>query len=34
MRSLTEDYLYAIAGHILVSPKIIAEKWGGGKIYY
>jgi len=34
MRSLTEDDLYAIAGHILVSPKIIAEKWGGGKIYY
>jgi photosystem II cytochrome c550 len=34
MRTLTEDDLYAIAGHILVSPKIIAEKWGGGKIYY
>jgi photosystem II cytochrome c550 len=34
MRSLTEDDLIAIAGHILVQPKIIAEKWGGGKIYY
>jgi len=34
MRTLTEDDLYTIAGHILVSPKILAEKWGGGKIYY
>lgn len=34
MRSLTEDDLYTIAGHILVQPKIVAEKWGGGKIYY
>lgn len=34
MRSLTEDDLYAIAGHILMQPKIVAEKWGGGKIYY
>ena len=34
MRTLTEDDLYAIAGHILVQPKILAEKWGGGKIYY
>ena len=34
MRSLTDDDLYAIAGHILVQPKIVAEKWGGGKIYY
>jgi photosystem II cytochrome c550 len=34
MRSLTEDDLYAIAGHILLQPKIVAEKWGGGKIYY
>jgi len=34
MRTLTEDDLYSIAGHILVSPKILAEKWGGGKIYY
>lgn len=34
MRSLTEDDLYAIAGHILIQPKVVAEKWGGGKIYY
>ena len=34
MRSLTEDDLYAIAGHILIQPKIVSEKWGGGKIYY
>jgi len=34
MRSLTEDDLVAIAGHILIQPKIVAEKWGGGKIYY
>ena len=34
MRTLTEDDLFAIAGHILLQPKILAEKWGGGKIYY
>ena len=34
MRSLTEDDLVALAGHILTQPKIVAEKWGGGKIYY
>ena len=34
MRSLTDDDLYAIAGHIMLSPRILAEKWGGGKIYY
>jgi photosystem II cytochrome c550 len=34
MRTLTEDDLFAIAGHILTQPKIVAEKWGGGKIYY
>ena len=34
MRSLTDDDLYAIAGHIMLSPKIVTEKWGGGKIYY
>jgi photosystem II cytochrome c550 len=34
MRSLSEDDLFAIAGHILLSPKILSEKWGGGKIYY
>ena len=34
MRNLSEDDLYAIAGHILIQPKIVSEKWGGGKIYY
>ena len=34
MRSLSEDDLIAIAGHILIGPKIVSEKWGGGKIYY
>jgi photosystem II cytochrome c550 len=34
MRSLTDDDLTAIAGHILLQPKVLAEKWGGGKIYY
>jgi photosystem II cytochrome c550 len=34
MRSLTDDDLATIAGHILLQPKILAEKWGGGKIYY
>ena len=34
MRSLTDEDLFAIAGHILVQPKVVNEKWGGGKIYY
>jgi photosystem II cytochrome c550 len=34
MRSLTDEDLYAIAGHIMLSPRILTEKWGGGKIYY
>jgi photosystem II cytochrome c550 len=34
MRALSDDDLFAIAGHILVQPQIISEKWGGGKIYY
>ena len=34
MRNLTDEDLFAIAGHILMQPKIAAEKWGGGKIYY
>ena len=34
MRSVTDDDLYAIAGHILLQPKIVTEKWGGGKIYF
>nr|UEQ12170.1 photosystem II cytochrome c550 [Batrachospermum sp.] len=34
MRNLTDDDLLTIAGHILVQPKVVLEKWGGGKIYY
>jgi photosystem II cytochrome c550 len=30
----TDEDLTAIAGHILLQPKIVTEKWGGGKIYY
>lgn len=34
MRNLTEDNLTDIAGHILLQPKVVGAKWGGGKIYY
>ena len=34
MRSLTDEDLFAIAGHILLQPKVVNEKCGGGKIYY
>ncbi|BAY93159.1 MULTISPECIES: photosystem II cytochrome c-550 [unclassified Tolypothrix] len=34
MRNLTDDDLEAIAGHILLQPKVVGTKWGGGKIYY
>jgi photosystem II cytochrome c550 len=34
MRNLTDDDLFTIAGYILVQPKVVLEKWGGGKIYY
>ena len=34
MRSLTDEDLFAMAGHILLQPKVVNEKWGGGKIYY
>lgn len=34
MRNLTEDDLFSIAGHILLQPKVVGEKWGGGKIYF
>ena len=34
MRSVTEEDLTAMAGHILLQPKVVTEKWGGGKIYY
>ncbi len=31
MRNLTDENLVAIAGHILTQPKIIGQKWAGGK---
>jgi photosystem II cytochrome c550 len=34
MRNLTDEDLKAIAGHILMQPKVVGTKWGGGKIYY
>ena len=34
MRNLTNEDLVAIAGHILLQPKVVGDKWGGGKIYY
>jgi len=34
MRNLGDKDLEAIAGHILMQPKILGSQWGGGKIYY
>lgn len=34
MRNLSNEDLKAIAGYILVQPKIQGIKWGGGKIYF
>lgn len=34
MRNLTDEDLTAIAGHILLQPKVVGQRWGGGKIYY
>ena len=34
MRSLTDDDLYAIAGHIMLQPKIVTEKWLGIASYH
>jgi photosystem II cytochrome c550 len=34
MRNLTEDELVNIAGYILVQPKVLGDRWGGGKIYF
>ncbi|MGD1906431.1 MAG: photosystem II cytochrome c-550 [Leptolyngbyaceae cyanobacterium] len=31
MRDLSKDDLTAIAGHILVQPKIVGDQWAGGK---
>ena len=34
MKNLTEDDLKAMAGYILIQPKVVGIKWGGGKIYF
>jgi photosystem II cytochrome c550 len=34
MRNLTEDDLFSIAGHILLQPKVLGNRWGGGKAYF
>jgi photosystem II cytochrome c550 len=34
MRNLSDKDLELLAGYILVAPKMVGEKWGGGKIYY
>ena len=34
MRNLTDDELYAVAGHVLSQPKIIGKRWGAGKTRY
>jgi len=31
MRNLSEDDLVALAGHILIQPKVLRDQWGGGK---
>jgi photosystem II cytochrome c550 len=33
MRNLTDEDLKAVAGHILIQPKIRGTMWGGGKVY-
>jgi photosystem II cytochrome c550 len=33
MRNLTDEDLVAIAGHILLQPKILGSQWGGGNSY-
>ncbi|MDJ0735210.1 MAG: photosystem II cytochrome c-550 [Nostocaceae cyanobacterium] len=34
MRNVTEDDLTAVSGYILLQPKVMGKKWGGGKIYF
>lgn len=34
MRNLTDEDLLSMSGYVLMQPKVSAEKWGGGKIYY
>lgn len=31
MRSLTEEDLVAISGHILLQPRVVGDMWGAGK---
>jgi photosystem II cytochrome c550 len=31
MKNLSDNDLTAVAGHILMQPKIMGEQWGGGK---
>jgi photosystem II cytochrome c550 len=33
MRTLSDDDLEAIAGHILVQPKVLGKQWSGGKVH-
>ena len=33
MRSLTNEDLYAIAGHVMLQPKIVTEKWADRKAH-
>ncbi|KST62853.1 photosystem II cytochrome c-550 [Mastigocoleus testarum] len=34
MRNLNEEDFEAIAGYILLQPKVVGKRWGGGKIYF
>jgi len=34
IKNLTDEDLTAIAGHILIQPKVVGKRWGGGKIYF
>jgi len=34
MRNLADDDLKALAGYILLQPKVAGDRWAGGKIYY
>ncbi len=34
MRNVTEDDLEAVAGYLLLQPKVMGKRWGGGKIYF
>ncbi len=34
MRNLSDEDVKAIAGHILLQPRVNAARWSGGKAYY